>query len=175
MTLFIRVFLVWLSGFFRPRLTLLDESSLVLPVLPNDLDVYAHMNNGRYLTSMDLGRMDLIRRSELGRIAERHRWSPIVAGITIQYRRSLKLFDLFTLRTKILCWDAKWFYIEQRLEHKGKTAARAIVRGLFVGRKSVPTARVLRALKFKAPSPSFPEEVEQWTFGLKKIDAQISS
>ena len=29
-------------------------------VWPNDLDTNAHMNNGRYLTLMDLGRFDLM-------------------------------------------------------------------------------------------------------------------
>ncbi len=32
-------------------------------VLPTDLDVLGHMNNGVYLSIMDLGRMDLLQRS----------------------------------------------------------------------------------------------------------------
>ncbi|MDC0434241.1 thioesterase family protein [bacterium] len=35
-------------------------------VLPNDLDLTMHMNNGRYLTICDFNRVDLFVRSGLG-------------------------------------------------------------------------------------------------------------
>ena len=36
-------------------------------VLPNDLDLLWHMNNGRYLSLMDQGRVDLMVRRACGR------------------------------------------------------------------------------------------------------------
>ena len=78
MNLFLRLFYVLAAGFFRERLKVLDTSILNLAVFPNDLDIYGHMNNGRYLTLMDLGRMDLIVRTGLGKTAGQNRWKPLV-------------------------------------------------------------------------------------------------
>ncbi len=38
---------------------------------------------------------------------------PLVGSLSITYRRSLELFAPFTLTTRTLCWDEKWFYMEQ--------------------------------------------------------------
>src|SRR6185503_3961101 len=60
MSFLLRFFKVWILSFFGPKYSdLKHESNLSLRVWPNDLDLNIHVNNGRYLTLMDLGRMDL--------------------------------------------------------------------------------------------------------------------
>jgi len=162
MNLLVRVFCLWVSHFFRPKLGILDESVLKLPVLPNDLDVYGHMNNGRYLTNMDLGRMDLILRTGLGRTARQGKWNPLVAAVSMQYRRPLMVFNTFELRTRILCWDEKWIYLQQRFERRGHVAAVGLVRGLFMGKVRVATSEVLKSLGVDPVSPPMPDVVRRW-------------
>lgn len=65
MNLIFRLAKVLITAFFRDRLSLLDESVLEFRVLPTDLDVNLHMNNARYLSVMDLGRLDLLVRAGL--------------------------------------------------------------------------------------------------------------
>ena len=66
MNLWLRVLWVWLRAKFGAKLGMPSGTSCVeLIVLPNDLDTNLHMNNGRYLTLMDLGRLDLFVRSGL--------------------------------------------------------------------------------------------------------------
>jgi len=60
--LIFRTFLVWLRR-NGPRLDPHEVGRLTFRVLPTDLDVLGHMNNGVYLSIMDLGRMDLLQRS----------------------------------------------------------------------------------------------------------------
>ena len=48
---------------------------LPLRVLPNDLDTNLHLNNGRYLTLMDLGRVDLMLRMGVMGELRRRRWN----------------------------------------------------------------------------------------------------
>lgn len=164
MNLWIRCFLVWLSSFIRPKLRLDETSVLKLMVLPNDLDLYGHMNNGRYLTIMDLGRIDLILRTHLGKIAVKKKWNPIVASNMMQYRRSLEVFNTYYLKTRILCWDSKWIYLEQRFEHDGRLVALGYVKGLFMhNKRKVPNERVFRQLHLgKFESPEIPEEIKLW-------------
>ena len=66
MNLLLRLALVLFQGRRGPRLGLLDTGSLHMRVWPTDLDVLMHMNNGRYLSLMDLGRVDLLVRSGFG-------------------------------------------------------------------------------------------------------------
>ena len=56
MNLYFRLLMLLIKLIRKPRLGLLDTSVLILRVLPNDLDMNMHMNNGRYLSIMDLGR-----------------------------------------------------------------------------------------------------------------------
>jgi hypothetical protein len=68
LNLWFRLILLLLMTPWRPKLEgPLDVSRLRFTVLPNDLDASLHMNNGRYWTLMDLGRMDLLLRTGLWR------------------------------------------------------------------------------------------------------------
>ncbi|HTL70374.1 MAG TPA: thioesterase family protein [Candidatus Eisenbacteria bacterium] len=163
MSLLLRVLGVFLGARRRGRLDVRGESVLRLRVWPNDLDIYGHLNNGRYLTLMDLGRFDLILRTGMGRLVKRNRWTPLVASATIRYRKPLKAFQPFELKTRIVCWDEKWVFIDQRFETDGVVAAAGLIRGLFRGPLgSVPTAEVLAGLGTSVASPPWPDGVKLW-------------
>ena len=163
MNLFFRLFILLLRLPFKKRLSVTDVSVLRFKVLPNDLDIYGHMNNGRYLTLMDLGRMDWIGRTGLGKAARENRWSPLVASSKIRYRKSLTLWRPFTLHTRVIGWDKKWFYIEQVFRRGERLMASAVVQGLFRGPKgNVPPEEVLAAIHQQGRSPELPSSVRLW-------------
>jgi acyl-CoA thioesterase FadM len=163
MNLYFRFLIVLIASLFRRPLQTLDESVLDFRVWPTDLDVNFHMNNGRYLTIMDLGRVDLILRTGLGRMALKRKWFPLVGSATIRFRRSLDPLQRFRLRSRILCWDDKWFFIEQRFERRGEPIADGTVKGLLRGRDgNIPTAEVLRSLNLNLSSPEMPEHIRLW-------------
>src|SRR4051812_49517605 len=114
MNLIVRLLYVFFASFRRPRLGPRDESVVRLTVLPTDLDVNGHMNNGRYLTLMDLGRADLFLRIGLVAAMRRYRWSGVVASVAVRYRRALDPFRRYELRSRLLCWDERWLFMEQR-------------------------------------------------------------
>src|SRR5690606_32362454 len=114
MNLWLRLLWLLLTTPFRGRLTMPDGvSRLSFHVLPLDLDTNGHMNNGRYLTLMDLGRMDLILRSGLWRAVLANKWTPVLSAATIRYRRELRLFRRFRLDSRIVAWSDSWFVMEQ--------------------------------------------------------------
>jgi len=57
----LRLRLLWLiiASFIRGRRSLADETVLNLRVLPNDVDL-TRVSNDRYLTFMDLGRINIV-------------------------------------------------------------------------------------------------------------------
>ena len=72
MNLLLRLLRVLIAARFRGRIDVLDESVLNLVVWPTDLDLNLHMNNGRYLSVMDLGRIDHVARTGLQRLIVRN-------------------------------------------------------------------------------------------------------
>jgi len=161
MNLFLRLIRVIVASRFRERLDILGTSVVSFVVWPHDLDVNVHMNNGRYLTIADLGRMDLVARTGLLRLMVKRRWAPVVAMASIRYRASLKPFQRYQLHTRVVCWDEKWVYMEQRFERKGETVALAYVKGLFRARRRTLRSReVLQALGQQRRSPHMPPAVE---------------
>lgn len=163
MNLLLRLLWTLVRSRRRPPLGVLDESVIEFRVLPSDLDANLHMNNGRYLTLMDLGRLDLTARLGLVRLIVRERWAPVLGSAMIRFRRSLHPFDRYTLHTRILAWDQKWFYIEQRFERRGEVAAVAVVKGLFRGPAgTVPPAEVARRTGADGESPPIPPGIAAW-------------
>ncbi len=151
----------------RPPLEALGTSVLAFRVWPNDLDVNIHMNNGRFLSVMDLGRFDLTFRTGLGKAMLRNRWMPLVGGVTIRYRRSLDPFEAYELHTRLLGWDAKWFYLEQRfIKGGGELAAEGVVRALFRGKDgNVAIAEVLDQMGYAGPDLPPSEDLRRWAEG----------
>jgi acyl-CoA thioesterase FadM len=163
MNLLFRLIKVVIKAIRGPRVEPLGDSLISLRVWPNDLDMNLHMNNGRYLTLMDLGRIDLTIRTGIGRVALRERWRPMVAAATIRFRRGLPPFQRYDLRTRMLCWDQKWFFMEQRFEVAGEVYATALIKGVFVGpREKISPQVVAQAIGHDGVSPPMPEQVAAW-------------
>lgn len=164
MNLYVRLIKVVVAAILGRPIETMGESDVTLRVWPNDLDGNLHMNNGRYLTLMDLGRFDLMIRTGLLRTMVGERWMPVLAGAAIRYRRSLDPFQRFRLRTRVLGWDARNVIMEQTFETlDGHVAARALVRGVFRRKGgTVPAAEIAAAAGWPAQSPDLPERAAAW-------------
>lgn len=164
MNLYFRLIKIVFAAIFGRPIEALGESSITLSVWPNDLDFNLHMNNGRYLTLMDLGRFDLMIRGGMLRTVLRRGWMPVLAAATIRFRRSLDPFQRFRLRTRVLGWDARNVIMEQVFETlDGHIAARAVVRGVFRRKGgTVPTEEIAQAAGWSTQSPELPARVTAW-------------
>jgi acyl-CoA thioesterase FadM len=166
MVLLLRLIAAFLgSALLRPRIGPLDQGVLRMRVWPNDLDLNMHVNSGRFLSFMDVGRVDLLVRMRVFRKVIRRGWRPINAGTTITFRKSLLLGERFTIRSRIVCWDEKWLYFEHIIENaKGELAAMAHTRGLLRGKEgNVKPDELLAFMGFPGlASPPMPPAIEQW-------------
>jgi acyl-CoA thioesterase FadM len=169
----IRTALVAVGSLRRPPLGLFDESVVPMKVWPSDLDLNLHMNNGRYLTLMDLGRVDLMIRSGLWRVVVERGWRPVVGSATVRFRRPLGFMASFELHTRLVCWDAKWFFMEQRFEKDGSVCGVGLVKALLRGRgRSVPPGEVLEAMGLPPQSPPMPSGISEWVEAESKLAAR---
>ena len=163
MNLYLRLLRLLLRLPFVRRQALLEPGRVRFRVWPNDCDINLHMNNGRYLTFMDLGRVHLIAQIGLARELLRRRWSPVLSAAEMNFIRPLRPFQAFELTTRLLTWDDKYFYIEQRFVSAGRLHAVGMVKGLFLhGRERVDSRAVLAALGLDRAPPSLPDVVRHW-------------
>ncbi len=116
MNLWFRLLWLWLTAWRRAPLTSpLEASTIYLRVMPNDLDVFFHVNNGRYLTLMDLGRLDMFLRSGLMKATRRRGWSPVLSAASVRFRRELRVWNKFRIETQLLHWSGATFVMQHRL------------------------------------------------------------
>ncbi len=169
MSIWLRFFWVVIAGFFKKPLQAADVSVLNQRVWPDELDINVHMNNAKYLAVMDLGRTDWIVRSGAWKLMRYEKMSPIVGGAMVRYRRSLKLFQPYLLKTRLLGWDERWLYIEQIMECRdGGAACLAVQRTTFTRNgKLVPPAELAAKLGQDASSMPAPD----WTRGWGEAEA----
>ena len=145
MLLFFRAILTFLQSRFRSRIGPLDSSTVRFTALPHDCDLNFHLNAGRFVSFMDIARVELMGRMRVLVPLLRRGWRPVMGGCTVTYRRSVMPFERFTIQTRVMAWDEKWFYIEHLVHRRdGSLAATGIMRTLLRGREaSVPTRDVL--------------------------------
>ncbi|KRE79575.1 acyl-CoA thioesterase [Arthrobacter sp. Soil763] len=163
MHLLLRTLLLLFRSARRSPLSIWETSSLPLRVLPTDIDIAMHVNNGMYLSLMDLGRFDLMARSGTWKSIRRRGWTPVVAGETIAFRRSLQLWQQYTIETKIIGLDEKAIYFEQRMVVDGEIYARAYIATRLV-HKGRPVSQEEIILEFGAPPAglTLPEWIHEW-------------
>lgn len=171
MNLYLRLLIVLIASLFKPRLRhVTDPASLIFHVLPNDLDLNVHMNNGRYMTIMDLGRLDLVLRTGLFRLMMARGYLPVLGSANMRWRLPLGPFQRYRLETRAVCWDDKWIYLEQRFviakgAKAGAVAAIGTLKGSFYDRRTrttVPTNDLLSAIGIDEPSPPMPAHIREW-------------
>lgn len=163
MNLYLRLLKLLFSLPFVGRRDALVESRVAFRVWPSDCDLNMHMNNGRYLAFMDLGRLHLAGQTGLLRELLRYRWRPVMSAADINFIRALRPFQRFEVVTRLLTWDEKYFYVEHRVESGAELYAIAMVRGLFLrSGRALSTGEVVRQLGVSITPPSMPAAVRHW-------------
>lgn len=163
MNLWLRLIWMLLTAWRRRQVSILETSSLRMRVMPNDLDFNGHVNNGRFLTLADVGRMDFVLRSGAARAAFRMRALPIVGDSLAKFRRDLKLFERFDIETRLIGWDEKWTFMEHRFLRHGRVLGVVVIRGLFKGPQGpISPGDFLAAMDLSAAPPALPGWVRDW-------------
>ncbi len=159
MRLRLRLLLLLLSSFWKKPLGVLDESVITLTVLPNDVDV-RKVTRDRYFAMMDLGRMDLVFRSELLKLMLKNKWVPVSTYDTIRFRYPLKVFQRFQLKTQVVWWDDAAVYVKHTFERKGRVVATSYGFATFLGSNGpVPPQKILDQIGIAVIKPSQPQIV----------------
>lgn len=130
---------------------------------PWDLDPWLELNNGRTLTLYDLGRIPMAIRAGLIAVLRREGWGITVAGVSVRYRRRVRAFDRFTMLSRLIGWDERFFYMEQSVWRRGECLNHMLLRAAATSAAGmVPPSRVAAAMGHDGPAPALPHWVGAW-------------
>jgi acyl-CoA thioesterase FadM len=150
---------------FREKVSWQQVGKRTFRVWPSDLDIFRHMNNGVFLSLLDLGRYDLAMRSGIWQQWKKLGWYPVVVAETITFRKSLMPWQKFVLESKVIGWDDQAVYFEQRFVVGEEIYTKAFVRIRFLKRARgiVTPAEVVAQLGgWQGPQPVLPQWLKLW-------------
>lgn len=87
-------------------------------VYPWHLDLNRHVNNATYLRFCNQARLEYLAKSGLIKFLLKLRVNPILVKNEIHYKKSLKLFDYFSVKTKLLEVSEKEVVLEHQIIRK---------------------------------------------------------
>jgi acyl-CoA thioesterase FadM len=146
---------------FKKFIGVMDQSTLKFRVLFNDVDIQ-RMSSDRYLPIMDLGRINVILQAGLLKKFIKNKWVPVSRVAVIRYKYPLKLFQQYTLKSKIIYWDDEWVWTEHRFQRNGRTTTLGISKITFVGPSGkVPISDVIEAYGHLVSKIEMPQIVEE--------------
>lgn len=163
--LYLRLLLIMLVAPFRAACELFGPCVTPFRVMPTDLDLLFHVNNGRYLSILDLARADLVIRSKAFVGLRKQGYLPVVATAMIQFKKPLRLFQAFQVESRIIGWDSRAFIMQHRFLRAAETVAIAVVWTCFVqrGGASVSARDVLAAVGYDGADMAPPRWAQQWS------------
>jgi len=168
--MFFRTLLHLFLSRFGARLGHYDVARTRFITLPTDQDILRHMNNGVYLSIMDVARFDMLMRNGVWDIFKQRGWYPVVVSETISFRKSLQMWQKFTIESRILGFDAKAVYVEQRFvrpdaDGKPEIYAQGFIRGRFLKRGGgvVSIEELLEAIGGPPSSVTVPDWLLAWS------------
>ncbi|BEU98698.1 acyl-CoA thioesterase (plasmid) [Acidovorax sp. DW039] len=149
------------------RLPTIQPGALIernLRVWPGDLDINGHMNNGRYLTIIDLMLVEYFVRSGFAQVMLKAGWRPMSGGAVITYRKSLQPGQLYRLRFSLAAANENWNFMRfEFLRKDGTLCAAGYMKGAAVGRKGlVPNIESYNRLGIQFEMTPLPFAVQSW-------------
>lgn len=117
----------------------LGTSSHTYRVWPHQIDYNLHLNNAKYLNILEHARWVLFRENGWFKYLFAKRLNVVVASFEITFIRELNIFTQFEVRSRVLSWDEKYLYVEQRIMVKGKLCGHIIVKiaGVRKGKRAL--------------------------------------
>jgi len=169
MNLYFRLFWTYLRAMLKPGIDPGDMVEMDMRVWPNDLDVNRHMNNGRFMTVLDLGIIESLVRSRFFKVVRSLGGFPMEGGTLITYRKQLSPFQKYKLRMWYLGCDRFWHVFSfVFMTADGKVAARGLLKGGAVKRGTglIPSDQIWGQYETlfgeKVTPPPLPEVARRW-------------
>jgi len=141
----------------------LEPMELDCRVMFRDLDLYLHMNNARYARSAEYGRIFFILRNGMDVVIKELGATAVMSAFTIRFRRELRLFQKYKLKTRLVYWTTNDVYFEHRFE----TGPNSFVNCIMYAKIRIIKATISDIIKRvcngkEVPSPTPTKDLLKW-------------
>jgi acyl-CoA thioesterase FadM len=164
MNLYIRLIWTLLRSLWLPKISIEDTFERTFRVLPNDIDINLHMNNGRYATVADLMIVEFFARTGFLKVLLKNKWRPMVGGTIITYRKQLHLGQKYRLRYRWTGSDDHWNYMYfEFLTMDGRLCATGYSKGAAIAHDGlVHNDRSFAEMALERGTRALPDAVLHW-------------
>jgi len=136
MNLFFRLLILYLkTRFASGRTDFFETHTLNYRVWITDQDLFQHMNNGRYLSIMDLALVHWMMRTGTWAGIRANDWMPLAAYKDISFVRMLKFPQAYTVETTLMGWQDSYIILKHDFMSRGKLIAEASTIGRLASAK----------------------------------------
>jgi acyl-CoA thioesterase FadM len=161
MNLWVRLFFFFCRALCsKDSSALYDRRAISFRVMPWDCDTNWHLTNSRYLSFMDLGRLDFFYYTGLWKWRSNFSASPILQSVEISFIRPIMPGMVTWVHTRLLGVDEKYCYIQQQFTVQGQLVADARVRAVLCnGYGEIWPTDILQDRNIPSQPP---RSIEQW-------------
>lgn len=176
MNLYLRLIVALIRGLRKEQQHPLEPVVTHFRVMPWDLDVLGHMNNGRYLQISDIARIDWMSRARIINAIVKNRWGALLGGSLVRYNRALKVWQKYRVVTRVTSWDERWFFIEHKFETIcGKEVATCLTRAALRSKKGwAGTQPIINDVVPGLESPQACHKIKAWLHADDSLVGQSS-
>jgi acyl-CoA thioesterase FadM len=132
---------------------------------PWDLDPWLELNNGRTLSLYDLGRIPMAMRNGMVSALKDSGWGMVVAGVSVRFRRRVRMFERLRMHSRVIGWDGRFFYLIQSLWRQQDCVNEMLARMAITDRRVGGIVNPVEFFGKIAPdirSPELPAWVDLW-------------
>jgi acyl-CoA thioesterase FadM len=161
---FLKVAATLVKARFRPKLSVDAESILHLRVGLSDIDMFMELNHARYFNYMEFGRWDYSYRIGFLDLMRKRKWGVAVGGTSVRFRRRIPFLSKFSLSTKLICHDGRWFYFLQETHRGDRICSSALMKvGITAKDGLIPAPEVAEAMGMDNWVAEVPPWVSAWS------------
>lgn len=127
-----------------------------------DVDIFIrHMNNARYIRELDFARFHFYGLTGLYEGVRKNKGGAVQGASSVRYRKTIPIFSLYKIETKLVWWDEKAIYLEQKFI----TLSDGFVRAIALSKQCITNCNVVELIK-EFPGgekvPEAPQELKLW-------------
>lgn len=154
---------------FSPKLDFEDTSTINFRCGVTDADMFMELNHARFLNFMELGRWDYSFRVGFVHLMKQKRWGLTIGGASIRYRRRIPFLAKFTLSTRLVCHDGRWFYFLQEVHRNNQICTSGLIKAGVTSKQGlVPATTVTETFG----RPDFGVEIPGWVSAWIEAEGQ---
>jgi hypothetical protein len=94
---------------------------------------------------------------------KKHKWGVAAGGASIRFRRRIPLLGKFTLTTKLICHNGRWFYFLQETHRNNSICFSALMKLAVTSKNGlVPATEVIKYIDREDWGADIPGWVNAW-------------